>query len=107
MESFIEQNLFTPPQYGFRKAHSTQHAILDVVNEIQTNMDNRLFLCGIFIDLKKAFDTVDHKILLRKLNHYGFSGHINTWFSSYLQGRTQTIQIGPHMSKRLHSTCGV
>ena len=61
MESFIEQkNLLPPSQYGFRKAPSTQHAILDVVNAIQTNMDNRLFSCGIFIDLKKAFDTVDH-----------------------------------------------
>ena len=69
-------------------------------------MDNRLFSCGIFIDLKKAFDTVDHKILLHKLDHYGFCGHINSWFSSYLQGRSQTTQIGPHISKRLDSTCG-
>ena len=106
--SLIEQkNLSTPSQYSFRKAHSTQHAILDIVNAIQTNMDNRLFSCGIFIDLKKAFDTVDHKILLHKLDHYGFRGHINSWFSSYLQGRSQTTQIGPHISKRLDSTCGV
>ena len=108
MESFIEQkNLLTPSQYGFRKAHSTQHAILDIVNAIQTNMENCVFSCGIFIDLKKAFDTVDHKILLHKLDHYGFRGHINIWLSSYLQGRSQTTQFGPHISKRLDSTCGV
>ena len=108
MESFIEQkNLLTPSQYGFRKANSTQHAILDIVNAIQTNMDNRLFSCGIFIDLKKAFDTVDDKILLHKLDHYGFHGHINIWLSSYLQGRRQTTQIGPHISKRLDSRCGM
>ena len=78
MESFIEQkNLLTPSQYGFRKAHSTQHAILDIVNAIQTNMNNCLFSCGIFIDLKKAFDTVDHEILLRRLDHYGFRGIIH------------------------------
>ena len=60
-----------------------------------------------FIDLKKAFDTVDHKILLHKLDHYGFRGVINKWFSSYLEGRTQTTQIGSFISKRKNTTCGV
>jgi len=108
MESFIEQNdILSPSQYGFRKAHSTQHAILDIVSTIQENMDGRLFSCGVFIDLKKAFDTVDHKILLHKLDHYGFRGVINKWFSSYLDGRTQTTQIGFYISKRQNTTCGV
>ena len=85
MESFIEQNdILSPSQYGFRKAHSTQHAILDIVSTIQKNMAKRLFSCGIFIDLKKAFDTVDHKILLHRLYHYGFRGVINKWFSSWM-----------------------
>ena len=87
MESFIEKNnLFSPFQYGFRKAKLTQHAILDIVNTIQTNMDKHLFSCGVFIDLKKAFDIVDHKSLLDKFYHYGFRGIKNKWFLSYLQG---------------------
>ena len=81
MESFIEQNdILSPSQYGFRKAHATQQAVLDIVSTIQENKDKRLFSCGLFIDLKKAFDTVDHKILLHKLDHYGFRGVINTVF---------------------------
>ena len=58
-------------QYGFRHKHSTQHATLDIVNTILSNMDNRKYSCGIFIDLKKAFHTVNHEILLTKLEHYG------------------------------------
>ena len=108
MESFIQQNnLLSLSQCGCRKALSAQHAILDIVSAIQTKMDKRLFSCGVFIDLKKGFDTVDHKILLHKLDHYGFRGVINKWFSSYLQGRTQTTQIDSYISARKDTTCGV
>ena len=83
LTSYIKKHeLLYSSQYGFLKGHSTQHAILDIVNDIQTNMNQRLLSCGVFIDLKKAFDTVDHDILLDKLNHYGFLGIINDWFSS-------------------------
>ena len=86
--------------YGFCKVHSTQHAILDIQSTIQENMGKCLFSCGVFIDLKKAFDTVDHKILLHKLDHYGFRGVKNKCFSSYLEGRTPMTQIGFFISKR-------
>ena len=90
MKSFIEErNILSMSQYGFRKGHSTEHAILDIVSRIQSNMDARAFSCGVLIDLKKAFDTVDHSILLHKLDFYGFRGIINVWFRSYLQDRTQ------------------
>ena len=82
-------------------------AILDIVNDIQTNMSQRLLSCGVFIDLKKAFDTVDHDISLDKLNHYGFRGIINDWFSSYLKNRTQTTQVGHHISNKANVECGV
>ena len=92
MNIFIHQ-LLSSSQYDFRQAHSTEHAILDMVESIRTNMDERLFSCGVFIDLKKAFDTVDHKILLDKLNYYGLRGIDNQWFSSYFTNRTQTTEI--------------
>ena len=82
--NFIEnKNILHHSQYGFRQQYSTQHAILDIVNKIQANIDKKEFTCGIFIDLKKAFDTVDHTILLCKLQHYGFRGIIHDWLSSY------------------------
>ena len=108
MISFIEKHhLLYNAQYGFRKSHSTQHAILDIINEIQSNMDKRLFSCGIFIDLKKAFDTVDHTILLKKLSFYGFRGIINEWFQSYLKDRMLTTEIESFISQTAITNCGV
>lgn len=88
LKSFLEKkNIFNDSQYGFRENCSIEHAILDIINQIENNMDNRMYSCGIFIDLKKAFDTVDHLILLQKLGHFGVRGVTNNWFSSYLLGR--------------------
>ena len=101
-----KHNLLYSSQYGFRKGHSTQHAILDIVNAIQINMNQGIFSCGVFIDLKKAFDTGDHNILLDKLNHYGFCGIITDWFSSYLNNRMQSIQIGPYISNKANVSYG-
>ena len=78
-----------------------------VVSKIQANMDLGMFSCGILIDLQKAFDTVDHSILLHKLNHYGIRGVVNDWFSSYLSGRVQTAQIGSYISQKEKTLCGV
>ena len=81
MKEFINKNnLMYSSQYGFCKSHCTEHAILDIVEAILSNMDKRYFSCDVFIDLKKAFDAVNHEILLDKLNFYGFRRLTNDWF---------------------------
>jgi len=109
LKSYIEDNeLLYKAQYGFREKFSTQHAILDIVNTIQTNMDKKMFTCGVFIDFKKAFDTVNHTLLLDKLHHYGIRGIVHEWFSSYLANRTQTTHIdNDHISSKKNSPTGV
>lgn len=84
--SFLDQqSIIYQKQYGFRKAHSTNHAITET---IRAALDNNEFAVGIFVDLQKAFDTVDHKILLKKLEHYGVQGVANDLFAL-------TYQIDP------------
>ena len=92
--SFLEKNkCIYDLQFGFRKSHSTTHALLDLTEDIRKAIDNNSFSVGVFIDLQKAFDTVDHKILLRKLDHYGVRGTANDWFKSYLSNRKQFVTI--------------
>ena len=81
-------------QFGFRENHSTNHAIISIIQKIQDAIKNNKIAIGVFIDLQKAFDTVNHSILLEKLNHYGISGISNTWFKSYLTDRQQFVSIG-------------
>ena len=70
-------------------------------------MDKGMFSCGVFIDLQKAFDTANYYILLHKLSHYGTCGIVNDWFSFYLSNRIQTTQVGPHISRKENTLCGV
>ena len=108
LKSFLEVNdVFYESQHGFREKHSTQHAILDIVNKIQGNMDKGMYSRGIFIDLKKAFDTFNHTLLLKKLCHYGVRGIVNDWFSSYLDGRSQVTQIGDYTLEKVINPCFV
>ena len=81
-------------QFGFRSNFSTNNALLSIVESIQSHLDKNKFCAGVFVDLKKAFDTVDHHILLQKLEHYGIRGVANEWFSSYLKNRARFVSIG-------------
>ena len=100
-------NLLSDSQFGFRQKHSTTHAILNFVNHIATAIDNHLHTLGIFLDLSKAFDTIDHEILLFKLSHYGVRGKALEWYKSYLTGRNQFVSINSANSNYASMTCGV
>ena len=94
-------------QYGFRRKHSTYMALLDLVDKISCSLDDKLYSIGVFMDLSKAFDTVDHTILLDKLQLYGVRGLACDWFKDYLNNRKQFVQIGDVRSSYLTVTCGV
>ena len=83
---FLEtNNLIYSLQFGFRQRHSTSHAFIHLTDKIKEQLDKENFACGIFVDFQKAFDTVDHEILIQKLNDHGIRGIVKNWFSSYLQ----------------------
>ena len=91
---FLEQyNCYYPFQFGFRLNYSTNSTLMSIVENIQTQLDNGEFAAGVFVDLRKAFDTVDHRILIQKLEHYGVRGISKKWFSSYLTNRKQFVSI--------------
>ena len=102
---FNENNLFYTKQFGFRKNHSTEHAIIEIVDQITKGFENNNFTLGLFIDLSKAFDTVDHFILLEKIKHYGVINKMYDWLKSYLTERKQYV-INKE-SGELKMMCGV
>ena len=94
MIKFLEDNkILYNRQFGFRCKHSTVHGLITITEDIKKSIDDGKLTCGVFIDLQKAFDTVDHKILLKKLEIYGFRGITNDWFSTYLSGRKQYVSV--------------
>lgn len=106
--TFLHQNnCFYPLQFGFRLNTSTNDALVSIIDNIQSELDKGNFSCGVFIDLKKGFDTVDHKILLDKLKYYGVRGLSNTWFHSYLTYRKQYVCIGSSKSSLKQINYGV
>jgi retron-type reverse transcriptase len=101
------QGLFYPSQYGFRPKHSTIQAISEFTSHISDSNEKHENSLSVFLDLSKAFDTIDHNILLRKLNHYGVRGVALDWFRSYLSERNQFVKFKSTESELLNVSCGV
>ena len=90
LNTFLDlHSVIYPNQFGFRAGSSTTHALISITETIKKSIEEKKYGCGIFIDLKKAFDTVNHDILLQKLEHYGVRNKVFSWFKSYLSGRKQ------------------
>ena len=104
---FSSHNLYNDSQYGFRKKHSTEHAALELVDIISQELEKGNTPLNIFIDLSKTFDTLDHKILLNKLNHYGFSGPALNIMKSYLTDRKQYVEFKSIVSTQSRIITGV
>ena len=104
---FQENNLFHGSQYGFRTQHSTELAALEFTDRILMEMDKGRTPLSVFLDLSKAFDTIDHNILIQKLSYYGFESESLSLVKSYLQNRCQYVHIGDIKSELLNITTGV
>ena len=106
--NFLEENnILYNKQFGFRKNNSTIEALIKITENIRESIDKGKFGCDIFIDLRKAFDTVNHEILLFKMEHYGIRGSTLKWFKSYLSERKQYVYANGECSELKQITCGV
>jgi hypothetical protein len=106
--SFLDShNTFYKHQYGFRPKYSTNHTLINITDSIRDALDKDCFACGVFVDFQKAFDTVNHSILLEKLSHYGIRGIPLEWCRSYLSNRKQFVSILGFDSKQLQIKHGV
>ena len=103
----LKFSLFSPYQYGFRKNHSTYMPLVVLQSKIAEALDQGNFGIGLFLDLAKAFDTVNHEILLKKLEYYGVRGVPLDWFRDYMKNRSQYVCYNNVLSQSLPINCGV
>ena len=86
-------NILYEKQFGFRNQHSTNYTLIEITEKIKQGCDSEKFVCGVFLDFQKAFDTVNHDIVLKKLKQYGIHDKSNKWLRSFLEGRKQHTTI--------------
>ena len=102
-----KNNVIYNLQFGFRQQYSTSHTLINITENIRKALEDGNIGCGVFVDLQKAFDTVDHEILLVKSNHYGICRVSNDWFKSYLYNHNQYVSINGYKSGLGALNCGI
>ncbi len=108
IDNFIDKHkLLSDHQFGFRTNRSTSMAVMELVEEISSSMDKNEYTVGVFLDLKKAFDTIDYGLLMMKLERYGIRGKAFAWIKSCLDDRHQFVQMNNVKSDLMKVTCGV
>ena len=100
-------NLLCKNQYGFRPGYSTYLALIDLTNKVVKAFEDNAYVVGLFLNISKAFDTINHDILLDKLSYYGIRGTTYDWFASYLSNRSQCTKYESCLSDFKYITCGV
>ena len=103
----IKNKLIYSKQFGFCSNYSTNHALISITKHIRGLLDTGYYVCGIFVDLEKAFDTVNHNSLCEKLNHYGLRGNVNKLIRLYLDNRRQYVSLNGFDSEIKNVNCGV
>ena len=105
LEQHLESNnILTTDQFGFSKGVHIENAVFSLTNNIIISLNQRQQVGGIFCDLTKAFDCINHTILLYKLHYYGIRGKCHRWFKSYLENRKQRVCISPHILEQEKSS---
>ena len=104
---FNHFDIFTKCQFGFRDNYSTELALIELIKKVGLMAGKKNYTVGVFLDLSKAFDCIDHEILLKKLNHYGIRGKVLEWFRSYLKDRQQYVSYNHKTSPNRNITIGV
>ena len=108
LKDFLEtNNVITCAQHGFRAAHSTETALIALIDNIVQQIENKKIVITVFLDFKRAFETIDRKILIRKLEKYNFSSKALNWFENFLTNRKQVVKINDEYSNEIAVDLGV
>ena len=107
MSHLDENQVLVKYQHGFRRGHSCESQLITTIEQLARNLDHGKQTDVLLLDFSKAFDTVPHKRLLKKIDHYGIRGQLNKWIEAWLCGKSQTVLVNGACSSPVTVTSGV